>query len=614
MELGEIIEAAREALDNPVISSTDDEVLAGVDGWEALARLALANQLRHIAEIDHRGLAGVHGARSTKALLQQRLRISGPDADARVRVACKVEQRITMTGQPVPPELPATTEALRDGEICLDHAKIIVAGIRKVSGVLDSRQCEHAEAMLVEQSRMLEPKDLQTVTARLIYHCDQDGALRDEERQFEDRELYFCAAQNGMTLLKGRLDREAGAKLRAALEPLAAPRPEKDGTKDPRTAGQRNADALTSVLDIALSTDDLPRAGGQRPHLAVTVPWESLRDPLPLKKPTAPGILENTGQPLTAAQTRRIACDADVRRIVLSGDGQPLDVGRAHRTAPAHIRAALLARDSSCAFPACDHPPGTPEAHHLVSWVDGGRTDLNNMIMLCGAHHRIVHSQGWEIDLTSGRPVFIPPSIVDPWRRPRPGNRPLHQLDLGPSITDEREHPHGQVPVRLREFTVPTNADSDPNRKVGPSMELRKATPADVPAIQAVIAASYRKYLDHMDRPPAPMLRDYNAAIQAGDTWVAGDPVTGVISLVQEGDSLLVENVAVDPATQGTGLGRRLMDFAEQQAALRGLGRLTLYTNEAMTENQAIYTHLGYEERDRRTENGYQRVFMEKIL
>lgn len=157
-------------------------------------------------------------------------------------------------------------------------------------------------------------------------------------------------------------------------------------------------------------------------------------------------------------------------------------------------------------------------------------------------------------------------------------------------------------------------ADSEPATAKELGMEPRKATPADVPAIQAVIAASYRKYLDRMDRPPAPMLHDYNAAIQAGDTWVTGDPVLGVISLVQEGDSLLVENVAVDPATQGTGLGRRLMNFAEQQAAQRGLGRLTLYTNEAMTENQAIYTHLGYEVRDRRTENGYQRVFMEKVL
>jgi ribosomal protein S18 acetylase RimI-like enzyme len=80
------------------------------------------------------------------------------------------------------------------------------------------------------------------------------------------------------------------------------------------------------------------------------------------------------------------------------------------------------------------------------------------------------------------------------------------------------------------------------------------------------------------------------------------------------GEALLIENVAVDPEAQGTGLGRQLMDFAEDEARRRGLGRLRLYTNEVMTENLAIYEHLGYHEVDRRSQDGYRRVFMEKLL
>lgn len=143
---------------------------------------------------------------------------------------------------------------------------------------------------------------------------------------------------------------------------------------------------------------------------------------------------------------------------------------------------------------------------------------------------------------------------------------------------------------------------------------LRLATPADLPAINRVIAEAYARYLDRMDRPPAPMVTDYGPAISRGQVWVLGEPVIGVIVLIQEPDSLLVENVAVSPAAQGAGNGRRLMEFAEQRATSAGLSRLTLYTNEVMAENFAIYGRLGYRETGRRADDGYRRVFMDKLL
>ncbi|MER7012003.1 HNH endonuclease signature motif containing protein [Saccharopolyspora sp. NPDC000359] len=90
-----------------------------------------------------------------------------------------------------------------------------------------------------------------------------------------------------------------------------------------------------------------------------------------------------------------------------------------------HIRAALLQRDGACAFPGCDRPPGTPQAHHVTHWIDGGLTTVDNMTMLCAHHHRVVHSQQWGIAMPRGRPVFTPPSEVDPSRAPRPGGRAL---------------------------------------------------------------------------------------------------------------------------------------------------------------------------------------------
>ncbi|HUB42432.1 MAG TPA: GNAT family N-acetyltransferase [Streptosporangiaceae bacterium] len=144
--------------------------------------------------------------------------------------------------------------------------------------------------------------------------------------------------------------------------------------------------------------------------------------------------------------------------------------------------------------------------------------------------------------------------------------------------------------------------------------ELRQAVEADLPSIHRVIAAAYDKYLSRMDRPPAPLLRDYRRAVETGAVWVTGSPVIGLISLTQTDDMILVENVAVHPDQQGNGLGRRLMEFAEEQARKEQIGRLALYTNEVMTENQAIYARLGYRVIDRRVENGYRRIYMEKIL
>jgi N-acetylglutamate synthase-like GNAT family acetyltransferase len=145
-------------------------------------------------------------------------------------------------------------------------------------------------------------------------------------------------------------------------------------------------------------------------------------------------------------------------------------------------------------------------------------------------------------------------------------------------------------------------------------VELRQANEADLPSIQRVIAAAYHKYLARMDSPPAPLLRDYRRAVETGAVWVTGSPVIGLISLTRSNDVILIENVAVHPDQQGNGLGRRLMEFAEEQARQHRIGRLALYTNEVMTENQAIYARLGYRVTDRRVVDGYRRIYMEKIL
>jgi hypothetical protein len=116
-----------------------------------------------------------------------------------------------------------------------------------------------------------------------------------------------------------------------------------------------------------------------------------------VERPGDPAFLQWVGEiPDTVAQ--RIACDADVWRIVLDpASGRPLDVGRAHRVAPHWIRKALHARDRKCRFPGCHAPPAWTDAHHLVPWSNNGPTTLANLILQCRFHHVLLHEGGWQL-------------------------------------------------------------------------------------------------------------------------------------------------------------------------------------------------------------------------
>lgn len=149
-------------------------------------------------------------------------------------------------------------------------------------------------------------------------------------------------------------------------------------------------------------------------------------------------------------------------------------------------------------------------------------------------------------------------------------------------------------------------------------MQIRAATPDDAVVVGRIVAEAYAPYLPRIGREPAPMAVDYRLLIETTDqVWVvadAHDTPVGVVVTVIGSDHVQVDNVAVARSAQGRGLGRQLLEYAEGQARERGLLQIRLYTNAAMTENLAIYPRLGYVEVDRRTEDGFDRVYFRKNL
>jgi Domain of unknown function (DUF222)/HNH endonuclease len=197
----------------------------------------------------------------------------------------------------------------------------------------------------------------------------------------------------------------------------------------PCTPGQRRADALREAIFLALRSGHLPKRRGQRPHLHVTMTAATLRG-----EDGAPVATTASGEMLTPATVQRLSCDADLTAIVLNAKGVPLWVGRKYRTVTPGQWSALVTRDGGCVFPQCDRPPERCEAHHGVPWEHGGRTDLNNLYLLCLGHHDVVHEQGWHVQMnTDGLPEVIPPPWLDPQQRPRRNQywRTQRQLILG---------------------------------------------------------------------------------------------------------------------------------------------------------------------------------------
>ncbi len=258
-----------------------------------------------------------------------------------------------------------------------------------------------------------------------------EAALEREERAAHlNRFLSVSEDRAGGVRVRGCGSAEDGALLMAALLPLTCPAPATDPETgeehlDPRDHGARLWDALVATAQHALDTDLPPETHGTPARLLVTLDHQTLTNDL-----QAHGIA--TGVGTTADGTdlppdtlRRLACDAEVIPAVLGTHGEVLDVGRTRRLVTAPIWTALVIRDRHCTFPGCRRPPLMCQAHHLTHWISGGDTSLDNLALLCGHHHRVIHHTPWEIRLnpTDRRPEFLPPPTLGnhpEWIRYRP--------------------------------------------------------------------------------------------------------------------------------------------------------------------------------------------------
>ena len=313
-------------------------------------------------------------------------------------------------------ELPLLSAAMRRGEVSFSKARALtrVATPETEERLLDFARC--ATAAHVER------------LVRAWRRVDRIAEAEDDRRRHEHRHLDLWVDEDGMLVVRGRLSPEVGAVLQRALEAatdrLYHDAEDKTGllASDPAcgssgvmTVGQRRADALGLLAESALA--DLDRGtAGDRYQVVVHVDEEALA----AQSDSGQAALED-GVHISAGTSRRIACDASMVVMRHDRDGRVLDVGRKTRTIPPAIRRALTARDRRCRFPGCGSRHC--DAHHVRHWADGGATRLDNLLLLCRFHHRVVHEDGFTVELRDngdirffwpdGRPLRDAPPAPD---------------------------------------------------------------------------------------------------------------------------------------------------------------------------------------------------------
>ena len=186
----------------------------------------------------------------------------------------------------------------------------------------------------------------------------------------------------------GSSTRRAARSSAARFDPLAR----RAGRDDARPVEQRYADALVELCAHALDHGAVPARASQRAHVQVTTSLETLLD-----LAGCPGAEMEFAGVVASATVRRIACDATITRVLLDPQSLVVDVGRSERVVPGATRRALNVRDRGCRWPGCDRSASWTAAHHVVHWTRGGRTDMDNLVLLCRRHHWSVHEGGWQL-------------------------------------------------------------------------------------------------------------------------------------------------------------------------------------------------------------------------
>ncbi|WP_028645452.1 HNH endonuclease signature motif containing protein [Nocardioides sp. URHA0020] len=291
--------------------------------------------------------------------------------------------------------------SLARGDLRPEQADVIIRSIKALPAGLDPELLIKAEEHLVTAAGEHDAKRLTILGRRLLEVIAPDLADQHESDLLEREETKATQAcrltmsDDGHGKVHGRFTLPAlqAAELKKMLLALAAPK-HLAATHGPgverRPGPERMGRAFCELIE-RISAKDLPQVGGRDATIVVTIDHDTL-----LGRLEKAGVLD-TGERISPAAARRLACTAKIIPVVLGDDSQVLDVGRARRFFTKAQLTALSLRDGGCVAEGCDWPPWMCHAHHWTRWTDGGPSDLHNAGLLCPRHHARAHDPTYEM-------------------------------------------------------------------------------------------------------------------------------------------------------------------------------------------------------------------------
>ena len=356
----------------------------GITELSAHIHAATYRLLEMIREYDECKGWSQPGLRSCAHWLNWKCGISLGAAREKVRVAHALEN------------LPLITKAFREGRVSFSKVRAVTRVATPENEDYLMMIARHGTAAHVE---------------RLVRHyrgVERSEALRKENQRHDFRELRIYPIEDGSYILKGRLTPEQGALLKKALEygmdedfeeQKNVPAETSDEKNPTPNFAARRADALVRMAEAYLSGSSKQSEGGDRYLVNIHTDADTLK----ADGEGAEAEIEDCGC-VPAETARRVSCDAGVVHWLVNTEGEPLNVGRKTRTIPPAIRRALKRRDGGCRFPGCTCTRFV-DAHHIRHWADGGETSMENLVLLCRHHHRLVHEGGFNVEKRSGNRI-----------------------------------------------------------------------------------------------------------------------------------------------------------------------------------------------------------------
>ena len=462
--LRELLDGQRGAVMAGAVSG--DGLLEAVHAWEDVGRASDAARTWVAAEVEHEsrrelegsGLAYRHGFASAKKLVAATAKISERTAGGRVALGRLVRSSLSPTGLPLPSRFPAVESAFFAGQVGVDAASIICRSLSEVvSHVTWSEAVDEAEQRLVETATETfgEPDaggvptprytvdELVRLAARIREHLDPDGAEpRDAVKQQLRGFSYPRVGADGMARGRYALPPLQLGVFLAAVDSILSPRtadpdapgdldargggaesdvgvsgatgpsgtsapsgisdPDGFAVVDPRTAEQKLLDAVMALIELAAASPSASRLNGSAPTITVHVTASDL------EAGRGVGWIDGSPEPIPMSTVQMLGCDAELTATVFGAAGQVLSQGKTRRLASRRQRRALAARDGGCVVPGCLAPPSRCQAHHVVPWTSSsflaGRTDIDNLALLCPFHHATIHTSAWQLVMINGKP------------------------------------------------------------------------------------------------------------------------------------------------------------------------------------------------------------------